>query len=140
MQKFRVLIVEDDIMIADTLEEILVAAGYTVCGIASTTVTAIALGERYHPDLGIFDLRLSEGGWGTDAAAALHARGRFGVLYATGNPDHPLLNTAHGEGCIGKPYSATSIIAALEIVRERMSGLPLSASPKGFRLLDSAAA
>jgi len=140
MQKSLVLIVEDDIMIADSLEEILVAAGYTVCGIASTTADAIALGNRYHPDFGIIDLRLSEGGWGTDVAAALHARGGFGVLYATGNPDHPLFNNAQGEGCIAKPYTATSIVSALGIVRERMAGLPLSAPPQGFRWLDSATA
>jgi DNA-binding response OmpR family regulator len=35
-QKTRILIVEDDLMIADMTEEILVANGYEVCGIATT--------------------------------------------------------------------------------------------------------
>jgi DNA-binding NtrC family response regulator len=139
MRKSIVLIVEDDFMIADCLEEILTAAGFSVCGIASTTAEAIALGERCNPDLGVIDLRLSEGGFGTDVAAALHARGGFGVLYASGNPDHPLFRSATGEGLIDKPYTSVAVVAALKIVREQMSGLPLSAFPQGFRLLHNAA-
>jgi DNA-binding response OmpR family regulator len=138
MQKPVVLIVEDDFMIADCLEEILVEAGFTVCGIAATVAEAIALGEQRDPDLGVIDLRLAEGGVGTDVAAALRLRGGFGVLYASGNPDHPLLQSAEGEASIGKPYTAKSVVAALGIVREKMSGLPLSAFPQGFRLLENA--
>ena len=101
MPKPVVLIVEDDFMIADCLEEILVAAGFTVCGIAGTTAEAIALGERHNPDLGIIDLRLADGGIGTDVAAALCTRSKFGVLYVSGNPDHPRLQNAEGNACIG---------------------------------------
>ena len=42
-----ILIVEDDLMIADMLEEILVDAGYTVCGIARTVTEAVALAVRH---------------------------------------------------------------------------------------------
>lgn len=140
MQKPVVLIVEDDFMIADCLEEILETAGYSVCGIASTAEHAIELGKRYNPDLGVFDLRLAGGGMGTDIGAALLPRDGFGVLYASGNPDNELFRSAAGEAVIGKPYTAKSIVAALGIVHERVSGLPLSAFPPGFRLLVSPAA
>jgi len=138
MQKPLVLIVEDDFMIADCLEEILVEAGFTVCGIAATTAEAIALGEQHKPDLGVIDLRLAEGGVGTYVAAALRLRGRFGVLYASGTPDHALLKSAKGEASIAKPYTASAMVAALGIVREQMLGMPLSAFPQGLRLLENA--
>jgi hypothetical protein len=40
-----------------------------------------------------------------------------------------------GEGCIAKPYTASTIVLALGIVGERMAKLPLSAFPRGFTLL-----
>lgn len=135
----KVLIVEDELMIADFLEETLVDAGYEVCGIASTMAAAIALDKRHNPDLGVIDLRLSGGECGTEIAAALRRRGGFGVLYATGNPHHVLLEQAEGEGCITKPYLGSNVVSALGVVSEKMSNRPLSAFPQGFRLLDSPA-
>jgi DNA-binding response OmpR family regulator len=132
----RVMIVEDDFMIADGLEEILLGAGYEVCGIAGRVEDAIAMGRKFHPDLGVIDLRLSNGGFGTEVAATLCAEGKFGVLYASGNPDHVLFSDAKGEGCIAKPYTARTILAALAVVRERISGTPkVMTFPEGFRLL-----
>lgn len=132
----KVLIVEDDLMIADNLEDVLIEAGYEVCGIATTVDEAIRLGELHRPDLGIIDLRLRHGEYGTAAAAALCRRGDLGILYATGNPDHPMLVGAKGVGCIGKPYSSGSVVAALKVVSDRMANLPVpSALPTGFALL-----
>ncbi|MDN3565043.1 response regulator [Paeniroseomonas aquatica] len=132
----KVMIVEDDFMIADSLEETLIAAGYEVCGIAKGVGEAIALGRRHRPDLAVIDLRLSQGGYGTEVAAALGPTDGLGILYASGNPDHPLLQRAIGEACISKPYTATAVVAALQVVSERMARRStLTAFPDGFRLL-----
>jgi CheY-like chemotaxis protein len=132
----KVLIVDDDLMLADNLEEILLSGGYSVCGIACTVAEAISLGREQHPDLGVVDLRLSDGGFGTEVATALRRVGNFGVLYSTGNPEHPLLDHAEGEGCITKPYMAAALLAALRIVSDQKNHVPLSTRlPKGFRLL-----
>lgn len=136
----KVLIVEDDHVIANLLEEILVDAGYQVCGIASTVAEAIKIGERHTPDLGVIDLCLRNGGCGTGIAAALRRRGPIGVLYATGSPGHPCLARAEGEGCIAKPYSACDVVSALRVVRERMFNQSLSVFPHGFKLLRSPSA
>jgi two-component system, response regulator PdtaR len=117
----KVLIVDDDFMVADCLEETLVEAGYEVCGIAGTVDDAIALGEAHHPDLGVIDLRLAGGRFGTEIAEVLRRRHKFGVLYATGNPDHPILREAEGEGYIGKPYTSKAILEALRSVTKQMS-------------------
>ena len=45
----KVLIVDDDLMLADNLEEILLSGGYSVCGIACTVAEAISLGREQHP-------------------------------------------------------------------------------------------
>ena len=45
----KVLIAEDDLVIADMAEEILVEGGYEVCGIARTVVEGVALSRRRAP-------------------------------------------------------------------------------------------
>ncbi len=66
-----VMIAEDDLYMADMLEEVLVDSGYDVCGIASTVDKAVELGERHKPDLAILDIRLAGGGLGTEIPARL---------------------------------------------------------------------
>ena len=71
-----VMIAEDDLLMADMLEDVLVAGGYEVCGIARTVEQGIELGDRCKPDLAVLDIRLADGGLGTDIAARLHSRAR----------------------------------------------------------------
>ncbi len=132
----KIMIVENDAMIADYLEDVLNDAGYDVCGIAPDVDSAIALGRSCNPDLGIIDLRLSDGRLGTEVAAALCPGTSFGALYSTGNPDHPMLRDALGVACLAKPYTPDALVAALGLVRQRMMGQATPASlPNGFRLL-----
>jgi DNA-binding response OmpR family regulator len=134
----RVLIVEDDVMIADCLEEFLLEARYHICGIAGSVADAIRLGEQYKPDLAVIDLRLTGGGFGTEVAAALCANSTLGVLYVSGNPDHAMLANAAGHGCIPKPYTQTAVVAALRVVGEiRAKVETLSELPFGFRQLNA---
>ena len=133
----KVMIAEDDLLMADMLEEVLVRNGYEVCGIARTVERAVELGERHKPDLAILDLRLAEGGIGTDIAVRLDRRGSMGVLYASGNAAHMRLTRADGEACLGKPYDAVDVVRALEIVQQMVStGEASRPYPKGFHVLN----
>jgi DNA-binding response OmpR family regulator len=67
----KVLIAEDDLFMADMLEEVLVGAGFQVCGIARTVEEGVALGKRHKPDLALLDLRLAAGGLGPEIAGRL---------------------------------------------------------------------
>jgi CheY-like chemotaxis protein len=94
----KVLIAENDLLLADMLEEDLLHAGYEVCGIARTVEEGIALGSRHDPDLALLDLRLASGGLGTEIAAQLDREGGLGILYATGNSEQIHLTRADGDG------------------------------------------
>jgi CheY-like chemotaxis protein len=120
----KVLIAEDDLMIADLAEEVLVEGGYEVCGIARTVAEAVALAQHHKPDLAILDLRLADGGLGTEIAALLRPLGRLGVLYATGNASQVVLTTADGDACLSKPYRSIDLLRALEIVAGHGQGVP----------------
>ena len=137
----KVLIAEDDLMIADIAEEILIEHGYEVCGIARTVAEAVALAQHHKPDLAILDLRLADSGLGTDIAAELLPLGRIGVLYATGNTSQVVLTTADGDACLSKPYRSVDLLRSLEIVAEIVTtGNALPPFPPGFRVLHPATA
>jgi CheY-like chemotaxis protein len=131
-----VLIVEDQLMIADMTEACLVSNGYQVCGIARTVSEGVALGILHKPDLALIDLRLAEGGLGTEVAARLTSLPRLGVLYVTGNMAEVILTADHGHACLSKPYQMGALILALKIVDELVernhTSLPF---PRGFRIL-----
>jgi DNA-binding response OmpR family regulator len=135
----KVLIAEDDLMIADMTEAILVAQGYEVCGIARTVAEGVALGRLHMPDLAVIDLRLADGGLGTAIASQLGALGRLGVLYATGNISHVLLTAANGDACLAKPYRSADLVRGLEIVADIVAtGTASPPFPRGFQVLHPA--
>jgi CheY-like chemotaxis protein len=137
----KVLIAEDDLMIADLAEEILIEHGYEVCGIARTVAEAVVLAQHHKPDLAVLDLRLADGDLGTEIAAQLLPLGRLGVLYATGNISQVVLTTADGDACLSKPYRSADLLRGLEIVAEIVAtGKALPPFPQGFRVLRPATA
>jgi CheY-like chemotaxis protein len=135
----KVLIAEDDLMIADMTEEVLVEHGYDVCGIARTVADAVALGRQHKPDLAVIDVRLADGGLGTEVAAQLDALGRLGVLYATGNMSYLMLSVPKGDACISKPYRSVDLLRSLQIVADIVAtGTASPPFPRGFQVLASA--
>jgi DNA-binding response OmpR family regulator len=130
----KVLIVEDDLMLADFSEEILVERGYEVCGIARTVTEAVALARRSPPDLVMLDLRLADGGFGTEVATQLRASGKPGILYITGNMSQVALTD--GDACLAKPYRSADLLRGLEIVAGIVAtGKAQPPFPRGFQLL-----
>ena len=136
----RVLIAEDELIIADLLEQYLIEQGFEVCGIARTVADAVALGELHKPDVAILDIRLARGGQGPEIAKRLKCRGRLGVLYATGESRKSNLGPSDGEALITKPYRLEDVGRALEIVHEIATvGTSAPPYPSGFQLLAQSA-
>jgi len=132
----KVMIAEDDLLTADVLEDVLIGNGYDVCGVARTVEEGITLGQLCKPDLALLDLRLADGGLGTDIAAKLDFPGRPGILYATGNGNQILLTTADGEAVLGKPYRTEDVVRALQIVEQIVkTGKASPPFPGGFQVL-----
>ena len=133
----RVMIAEDDPLMAGMLEETLVANGYDVCGTAGTVEKAVELGERYKPDLAVLDIRLADGGLGTEIPARLKSRGHMGVLYASGHVGQIALTSGDGEALIVKPYRSDDVIRGLRIVEQIISSRNAPRHfPRGFSILN----
>ena len=84
MVKRRILVVEDEAMIAVVLAEVLEEMGFEVCGIEATEAGAIAAARRLQPDLLIVDARLKQGS-GISAIAEILRSGFIAHVYISGD-------------------------------------------------------
>jgi CheY-like chemotaxis protein len=135
----KVLIAEDDLMIASLSEDVLVEHGYEVCGIGRTVDQAVALGRHHKPDLAVIDMRMAEGGLGTEVAAQLVDLDRLGILYVTGDVTSGRLANVRGHARLAKPYRYVDLLRSLQIVLELVdTGQASSPFPDGFALLPRA--
>src|SRR3569833_3035899 len=124
----RILIVEDEPIIALSTQVDLETAGHTVVGLAMTSDEAITLADRCRPDLVLMDIRLAKGN-GVEAAEAIHARWAIPSLFATSYVEHSADTCHAGLGCLRKPYDRRSLIRCIEIVEQVMVGLEPNSSP-----------
>ena len=133
-----VLIVEDDLTIADLLQEALEADGYHVTGIARTVKAAVHSADQFPPDFAIIDVRLANGDWGTDVGVHLRATTASKILFSTGN-DHVGGNLAAcGDAVMIKPYRLSDVGRGLKIIEQLSNfGKTTLAIPRNFRLLSA---
>lgn len=112
----RVLIVEDEALIALAAEMALEAAGHDVVGTAATADDAVAMAFAHEPDLMIVDLRLRDGSSGPEAVARVRARLDVAIIFASGNLDRQTrdrLAAFDPVAMIGKPYTDDQLVKAV---------------------------
>jgi DNA-binding response OmpR family regulator len=132
-----VLIVEDDLSIADLLQEALEADGYDVCAVARTVEAAIEAARGVDLDFAVIDIHLADGGLGTEVGAHLRQTTRAGIIFSTGNDNIANLTTHEGDAVMTKPYRLRDMGRSLKIIDEiAHSGKTGLAFPRSFRLLE----
>jgi CheY-like chemotaxis protein len=114
-KSLRVLIVEDEILIALELESLLQDAGHEVLGIAACAGEAIAMGKDTGPDLAFVDIHLTDGPTGVEVARQLARHGVM-VLFMTANAKRIPDDFAQAYGVIAKPYTERGVKQALDYV------------------------
>ena len=82
-QRQRIMIVDDDYLIASQIEDALMDAGYEVVGIESSAEGALKRAARERPALAIMDISLTGVRDGIDAALELFARHGIRCIFAT---------------------------------------------------------
>lgn len=112
----RVLIVEDDFLIAQQIEHGLTEAGYEVVGTASSAEEAVSLAQATTPDLVLMDIHLSGIKDGVDAALELYSKLGIRCLFATAHHDQVTRHRAAAAAPIGwvaKPFVMGVLIKAV---------------------------
>ena len=112
----RILIVEDDVLIAMDAEMTLQDAGHEVVGTAADEESAVSLALALAPDVILLDLRLAAGGSGRRVAERLAGHSTAAIVFASGNltPDMRETLRDHAPAAmLSKPYRPEQLVGAL---------------------------
>jgi len=136
MDKIRILIVEDEGLIARDIEDMVRNAGYEVCAVVGTGEDAVERAERTHPDLILMDIILRGKMDGVEAAEKIRERFNIPVIYLTAHTDENTLQRAKLTEPLGyslKPVEQKELMTVIEMalykhqmeikLRERQSWL-----------------
>ncbi len=113
----RILIVDDEFIIANSLCLQVEEMGYEVCGTAATAQEAIELASAHRPDVVLMDVRLKGEEDGVDAALAIHRLVGSKVIFITGSREPATMariQEDHPSGVLFKPIYGQQLRTAVE--------------------------
>jgi CheY-like chemotaxis protein len=116
--KYKILIVEDEILVATDIQESLEYLGYTVQGNVDTGAKAIEAVEKELPDLVLMDINLKGEMTGIEAAKIITQKHDVPIIYLTANADIDTVNKAKVAlpyGYIIKPFTDKDLQTNIEI-------------------------
>lgn len=126
-QAARVLLVEDEMIVAWDLSETLKRIGFEVIGTADSGAQAIEMAIAFEPDLILMDIRLVGPLDGVEAAQVIRERLGKSVIYLTAHADSDTLKRAaltQPLGYVFKPYNLQVLRTALDQAIRRQRKAP----------------
>lgn len=123
----RILLVEDDFLVAMQMESALADAGFEIAGVASSGEDAIELAMSERPQLVVMDVRLAGDRDGIDTAITLFAEHGIRSLFATAHHDEHARRRAEAAaplGWLAKPYTMASLVTMVRRALGELNGTP----------------
>ncbi len=122
MKHPKIMIVEDECLVARDIQSCLEELGFSISAIASSACLAIEFAERDDPDLIVMDIRLKGDLDGIYAAEMIRKKQEIPVLFLTSFADKEITNRAREVGSSGflvKPFVRRQLQAMVEIALQR---------------------
>jgi CheY-like chemotaxis protein len=113
MKALRVLVIEDDALIALLLSELLASMGHDVCATAATEAEAVSAATRYDPDLMIVDGRLGRGS-GVSAIEEILRAGPVAHVFVSGDAES-VRRRKPDAIVVRKPFRETELARAIDM-------------------------
>jgi len=129
----RILIVEDEALLAFELESEVEAAGHEIVGLAAASDEATRLIETEKPQFAFVDIQLLDGPTGIDVGRLLSARG-IPYVFVSGNVKRIPDDYAGALGAIEKPYTMNGLQNALSFIEAHVEGRRVGAPPPSLLL------
>ncbi len=123
----KVLIVEDEFLVAVNLQAVIEDLGYATVGIAADKPSALSMADD-GPDVALVDLNLRDGPTGPEIGAMLSRLG-VSVLYVTANPRMLGDGIPGTLGVMTKPCQFDDMREGLNYVINRRKGVPVAPPP-----------
>jgi len=112
----RLLIVEDDVLLASALQELLSDSGFDVVGTAGSAAAALSLAKDQNPQLALIDICLVGPIDGIELACRLRDEYRIPTIFLSGLADPEARERAlmaQPLGYLRKPYRASQVYNAI---------------------------
>lgn len=130
----RILIIEDEALVAMELRFVLEDLGYDVAGVAAEARTARNLVRETEIDLALVDIHLSDGPTGVELGRELGQEMGVTVLYMTANPGMVREGVAGTIGVLSKPTDERAVQKAVEYALRRRKGELVEYAPPELQL------
>jgi len=117
-ENFSILIIEDEILVAESISAILEDEGYMIAGIADHAEAAVAAFNQAKPDLVICDIQLKKGVTGIEVSKTLAGIRRVPFIYLTAYADNATLQQAlktEFDAYLLKPVIQVQLIVAVHL-------------------------
>lgn len=124
MKRIRVLIVEDEPIIAADLEDRLIEMGYWVAQVCHSGEEALSFLQQYMVDLVLMDIQLGGQLDGIETATKIRESLTVPIIYLTSNTDESHFIRAqltHPSAYLSKPYRGKDLKHAIELALIRIS-------------------
>jgi DNA-binding LytR/AlgR family response regulator len=117
----KVMIVEEEMLLAMELESEVEAAGHTVVGIAASSDQVPDIVQGFAPEFAFVDINLQDGPTGIDVGRML-AHDRIPYIFVSGNIKKLPRDFAGALGAIEKPYTMNGMANALAYIDAVVQG------------------
>ncbi|MEL6561027.1 MAG: response regulator [Bacteroidota bacterium] len=132
MSKVRILIVEDELIIAEDMKDILEDLGYEVVGITPEEQEAKRMLVATAPDLAILDITLGRNQSGLEVADFINQNIYIPFIFCTSYADKNTVSKAkdlHPNGYLIKPFNKDDLYTAIEVALSNFSIKPENSEP-----------
>lgn len=130
----RILIIEDEALVAMELRFVLEDLGYDVVGTAAEARTAREIVRETEVDLALVDIHLSDGPTGIELGRELGQEIGVTVLFMTANPGMVREGVAGTIGVLSKPTDERAVQTAVDYALRRRMGQPVEYAPPELQL------
>lgn len=130
----RILIVEDEALVAMELRFVLEDLGHEVVDICATARSALNTVRETEIDLALVDIHLSDGATGIELGRRLGQEMGVSVLFMTANPGMVREGVAGTIGVLSKPTDERAVQTAVDYALRRRQGQPVDYAPPGLQL------
>lgn len=123
MNKVKVLVVEDEFIVAEEIAEILNQNDFEVVGKASNAEQALKLARETNPDIALLDIHIDGEMDGIDAAHKIREPGNTAIIFLSAFDDKEYLERAsevEPAAYIVKPFEARNLIVAIKLAFKKL--------------------